>query len=175
QLRKLAENNAKHVLLRKALSFFPTLTKKGLFAQLRGEARPERRRAILGLLEAYGADGRSTALEELDAELQRKPEQIDTYYLRNLIYLLHRVPRESDDGLDAELDALARSSARGQNIYVIKEAATALALIKSDACVKLLTMRLAEIEATLLRSDTSMYPMEEMQKVLDRIASALAR
>src|SRR5204862_3504701 len=99
----------------------------------------------------------------------------DTYYLRNLIYILHRVPRESDDGLDKELDALSRSSARGQNIYVIKEAATALAQIKSDACVKLLTMRLAEIEATLLRSDTSTYPMEEMQKVLDRIASALAR
>ena len=175
QLKKLAENKAKHGLLRRALSFFPTLTKEGLFAQLRGEARPERRRSILGVLEAYGPDGRVHALTELDAELQRKPEEVDTYYLRNLIYLLHRIPRESDQDLDKELDALARASARGQNIYVIKEAATALALVKNDACVKLLTMRLAEIEATLLRSDTSTYPMEEMQKVLDRIASALAR
>jgi hypothetical protein len=175
QLRKMAETKSKHVLLRKALSFFPTLTKEGLFAQLRGEERPERRRAILGLLEAYGTDGRAHALAELDGELQRKPEEVDTYYLRNLIYLLHRIARESDDGIDKELDALSRASARGQNIYVIKEAATALGLIKNDACVKLLTMRLAEIEATLLRSDTSTYPMEEMQKVLDRIAGALAR
>jgi hypothetical protein len=174
-LRKLAENKSKHALLRKALSFFPTLTKEGLLSQLRGEARPERRRAILGLLEAYGTEGRAHALTELDLELLRKPEEVDTYYLRNLIYLLHRIPRESEDGLDKELDALSRSSARGQNIYVIKEAATALGLIKNDACVKLLTTRLAEIEATLLRSDTSMYPMEEMQKVLDRITSGLAR
>ena len=175
QLKKYVENKMKHVLLRKALSFFPTLTKEGLFAQLRGETRPERRRSILGLLEAYGPEGRTTALTELDAELQRKPDETDTYYLRNLIYLLHRVARDSDDGADKELDALARASARGQNIYVIKEAATALGLIKSDACVKLLTMRLAEFEATLLRSDTSTYPMEEMQKVLDRIAAALGR
>jgi hypothetical protein len=175
QLKKYTENKAKHVLLRKALSFFPALTKEGLFAELRGEARPERRRSILGLLEAYGNDGRGTALAELDAELQRKPEEVDTYYLRNLIYLLHRVARESDDGMDKEIDALGRASARGQNIYVIKEAATALGQIKTDGCVKLLTMRLAEIEATLLRSDTSMYPMDEMQKVLDRIAGALGR
>src|SRR5262249_45121579 len=175
QLKKLAENKNKHGLLRRALSFFPTLTKEGLFVQLRGEQRPERRRSILGLLEAYGAEARALALAELDAELHRKPEEVDTYYLRNLIYILHRVPRESDEGIDKELETLGRASARGQNIYVIKEAATGLALIKTDACVRLLTTRLAEMEATLLRSDTSMYPMEEMQKVLDRITGALAR
>ena len=74
--------------------------------------------------------------------------------------------------MDKELDALARASARGQNIYVMKEAATALGLIKTEPCVKLLTTRLAEVEATLLRSDTSLYPMEEMQK---RIAGDLLR
>src|ERR1041385_4186743 len=93
QLKKYVENKMKHVLLRKALSFFPTLTKEGLFEQLRGESRPERRRSILGLLEAYGPEGRATALAELDAELQRKPDEADTYYLRNPIYLLHRVAR----------------------------------------------------------------------------------
>src|SRR5207249_3389930 len=141
QLRKFAENKSKHALLRKALGFFPTLTKGSLFQQLRGEQRPERRRAILGLLEAYGGEGRATALAELDVELQRNPSEVDTYYLRNLIYILHRIARESDESIDKELDALARSSARGQNIYVVKEAANALAQIKSEACVKLLTMR----------------------------------
>jgi hypothetical protein len=175
QLKKMADNKAKHVLLRRALSFFPTLTKEGLLEQLRGEERPERRRWILGLLEAYGPEARAVALPELDAELQRKPEEVDTYYLRNLIYLLHRIARDSDDTLDREVEALSRASARGQNIYVIKEAVTALGQIKNDGCVKLLTTRLAETEATLLRSDTSSYPMEEMQKVLDRIAGALAR
>ena len=175
QLRKFAENKAKRALLIKALGFFPTLTKESLFQQLRGEERPERRRFLLGLLEAYGAEARNIALDQLDAELQQKPGEADTYYLRNLIYLLHRVPRESDDGVEREMETLTRASARGQNIYVIREAATALGLIKTEASVKVLTMRLAEIEATLLRSDTSSYSMEEMQKVLDRVAGALAR
>lgn len=174
-LRKSAENKIKRPLLIKVLSFFPSLTRESLFQQLRGEERPERRRSLLGLLEAYGAAARNTALDQLDAELQAKPGEADTYYQRNLIYLLHRVPRESDDGVDRELETLTRASSRGQNIYVIREAANALGLIKTEASVKLLTMRLAEVEATLLRSDTSSYSMEEMQKVLDRLTGALAR
>jgi Domain of unknown function (DUF4388) len=174
QLRKCAESKTKRPLLIKVLSFFPTLTKDALFEQLRGEEKPERRRSLLGLLEAYAAEARERALDELDAELKRPPKEADTYYLRNLIYLLHRIPRESDDTA-RELDALTRASARGQNIYVIREAANALGLIKNEATVKLLTMRLAEMEATLLRSDTSSYSMEDMQKVLDRVTGSLSR
>ena len=175
QLRRYAENRTKHVLLRKALGFFPTLTRQSLLKELRGEARPERRRALLGLLEAYGAAGRVAALAELENEIARPPNEVDTYYLRNLIYLLHRVARDADEGLDKELELLGRATARGQNIYVIKEAVIPLGHIKTDGSVKLLVTRLAEFEAILVRKDTSLYPMDEMQKVIDRIASALAR
>jgi hypothetical protein len=41
--------------------------------------------------------------------------------------------------------------------------------------VKVLVMRIAEFEAILVRKDTSLYPMDEMQKLLDRIVAALAR
>ncbi len=174
RLRKYAENKTKHFQLRKALSFFPTLTKESLLGQLRGEQRPERRRALLGLLEAYGQGGRLAALPELENELNRPPEDVDTYYLRNLIYLLHRIPRDSDDGLDKEMELLTRSSARGQSIYVIKEAVIPLGHIKNDASVKLLTMRLAEFEVMLMRKDTT-YPFDEMHKLLDRIITALVR
>lgn len=174
RLKKYTENKAKHPLLRKALGFFPTLTKLSLFAQLRGEQRPERRRALLSLLEAYGSDARATALTELENELNRGPE-IDTYYLRNVIYLLHRITRDSDEAADKELELLGRASGRGQNIYVIKEAVIPVGQLKGDAPVKLLTTRLAEFEAMLVRKDISLYPMEEVQKVLDRIVTALAR
>lgn len=175
QLKKYAENRSKHPLLRKALATFPTLTKESLLQQLRGEERPERRRALLGLLEAWGAEGREAALVELEAELNRPADQIDTYYLRNVIYLLHRIPREADATVAKELELLTRSSARGQSIYVIKEAVIPMGQIKSDAAVKVLTTRLAEFEAILVRKDISMYPMDEMQKLLDRIVAALAR
>ncbi len=174
QLKKYAENKSKHALLRKVLSSFPALTKESLLADLRGEQRPERRRALLSLLEAYGGEARSAALVELEAELKRSPAEIDTYYLRNVIYLLHRIPRESED-FQKELELLTRASARNQSIYVIKEAVIPLGQMKGDAAVKLLTLRLAEFEALLLRKDTSLYPAQEMQKVLDRTVAALAR
>jgi len=170
QLRKYAENKIKHAALKIALEFFPTLHLYKLFEQLRGEARAERRRALLGFLEAYGDNARDAAIAQLETELERP--DVDTYYLRNLIYLLHRIQRDSTDTVDRELDALAKTSAIGQNIYVVKEAATALGQIRSEASVKLLTTRLAEYEALLLRNDTQ-YPVVEVQKLLDRIAIAL--
>lgn len=173
QLRKYVENKGRHAALKIALEFFPTLHIDQLFQQLRGEPRAERRRTLLGLIEAHVLDGRQYALEELERELQRS--DVDTYYLRNLIYLLHRILRDNDDDLDRELQALTQASARGQNIYVIKEAMTAIGQIRTEASVKLLTTRLAEFEALLLRGDTSQYPVGEMQKLLDRITASLAR
>lgn len=175
RLKKYAENKSRHPLLRKVLSYFPTLTMPSLFQQLRGEERPDRRRSFLGLLEAYGTEARAAALAELETELGRAADDVDTYYLRNVIYLLHRIQRDSDEGLDKELELLTRATARGQNIYVIKEAVIPLGYLKSEAAAKVLTMRLAELEAMLVRKDISHYPLDEMQKVLDRIVSALGR
>jgi Domain of unknown function (DUF4388) len=173
QLRKYAENRGRHAALRLVLGFFPTLRLDDLFRRLRGEERAERRRSLIGFIEAWGAPGRDAALDEFERELDRP--DIDTYYLRNLIYLLHRVQRGSDDGIAREIELLERASARGQNIYVIKEVATALGQINLEASVKLLTLRLAEFEAMLLRGDVGEYPTAEVQKLLDRIVGALAR
>jgi hypothetical protein len=174
QLKKYTDNKAKHALLRKALDFFPSLTKESLLKDLRGEERPERRRSLLGLLEAHGEAARDAALVQLEEELNRPPEEVDTYYLRNVIYLLHRIPRSVHAESEKELALLSKSTARGQNIYVIKEAVLPLAQMKGDAAVKLLTTRLAEIELILIRKD-AIYPVEEMHKLLDRIVTALAR
>ena len=174
QLKKYTENRSKHAVLRKALSFFPTLSRESLLRELRGEEKPERRRSLLALLEAWGPAAREAALADLDVELKRPEGEADTYYLRNLIYLLHRIPRESETSIDREVELLTRSTARGQSIYVIKEAMLVLGQIKTDAVVKLLTTRLAETEAILLRKDAT-YPVDEMQKLLDRICAALAR
>jgi Domain of unknown function (DUF4388) len=173
QLRKYTENKTKHAAMRLALNFFPTLHLETVLRQLRGEARAERRRTLLGIIEAYGALGRNAALARLDGELRRA--DVDTYYLRNLIFLLHRIPRETGEDAEHELASFTQASAPGQNIFVIKEAATGLGQIKTESSAKVLTTRLAEFELTLLRNDTSSYPAAEMQKLLDRIIAALAR
>lgn len=173
QLRNYAETRSKHAAVKFALEFFPTLRLQTLLQNLRREPRAERRRSILGFIEAYGTLGRDAALDELENEL-RRPEHA-TYYLRNLIYLLHRIPRPSPEATPREFDCLTKASEPGQLIYVIKEAATALGLIKTEESAKLLTTRLAQFEAKLLREETSAYPAGEMRKLLDRIISALAR
>jgi hypothetical protein len=173
QLRKFAENKSRHAAVKIVLEFFPTLRLGALFGKLRVESSAERRRSLLGFIEAYGAVGRDAALDELDQELER--DEHFRYYLRNLVYLTHRIARESDETIGRELAALAKSSEPGNLIYVIKESATALGLIRTDASVKLLTTRLAEFEAMLFRNDTSSYPIGEMQKLLDRIIGALGR
>lgn len=173
QLRKYAENRGRHAALRLVLGFFPTLRLEELFRRLRGEERAEKRRSLIGFVEAWGVVGRHAALAELGREIERP--DIDTYFLRNLIYLLHRIQRASDDSVPRELELLGRVSVRGHNIYVIKEAATALGQIPLEASVKLLTLRLAEFEAMLLRNDVGDYPPAEVQKLLDRITGALAR
>jgi hypothetical protein len=172
QLRKYAERG-RHNTLKIALGFFPTLALDKLLQSLRGEPNAERRRSLLGFIEAYGAIARETAVAELERERQRS--DADTYYLRNLVYILHRITRDGSTDLDRELASLTAVTARGQNIYVIKEAATALGYIRTDAAVTLLTTRLAEFEALLLRSDATVYPLPEMQKLLERVTGALAR
>jgi hypothetical protein len=172
QLRKYTENRSRHAALKIALEFFPTLRLDTLLSELRGEAKADRRRLLLGFIEAYGQAGREAALAALAGELDR--HDADTYYLRNLIYILHRVTRESNETLPQELAALADASAPGQNIYVVKEAATALGQLRKDGAVELLTGRLVEFEALLLQGDTS-NPPAEVQKLLDRITSSLAR
>ncbi|HKR63767.1 MAG TPA: DUF4388 domain-containing protein, partial [Thermoanaerobaculia bacterium] len=173
QLRKYTENKRKHAAVRLVLEFFPTLRLENVLHQLRGEPRAERRRTLLGIIEAYGVLGREGALAALEQELQRS--DADTYYLRNLIFLMHRIARDSESTVDRETALLTQASVPGQNIYVIKEAVTGLAHNKTEAAVKVLTTRLAEFELILLRNDTSSYPIAEMQKVLDRIIASLSR
>jgi hypothetical protein len=175
QLKRYSEDKNRLTALRQVLATFPPLRRDSLFQQLRGEERPERRRAILGLLEAYGPNARDAALDELEAELGRPAHDVDTYYLRNVIYLLHRIHRDPDAAAEREIQLLARSTEKGQSIYVIKEAVVPLGNIRSDAVVKILTMRLAEFEALLLRPESTIYPVDEMQKLLDRITAALGR
>jgi hypothetical protein len=172
QLRKYTDNRSRHAALKIALEFFPTLKLEKILRDLRGEEKADRRRLLLGYAEAYGQSGRDAAVIELENELQRP--DVDTYYLRNLIYILHRVTRDSNDSVDRELQALTAASEPGQNIYVIKEAATALGSIRTDGAAELLTRRLAEFEALLLKGDAS-YPAGEAHKLLERITSSLAR
>ncbi|HVR43597.1 MAG TPA: DUF4388 domain-containing protein [Thermoanaerobaculia bacterium] len=175
QLKKYEEDRIRHPLLRKVLGSFPSLTVEGLLGALRGEHRPERRRALLALLEAWGTQAREAALRELEIEMARPPDEVVTYYVRNMVYLLHRIPREPGAPVEKELTLLTRASIPGESIWTIKEAMIPIGQIHTDASVRLLAARLAEFENLLIARETSIYAAIDLQKVLDRIVAALAR
>ena len=174
KLRDFVGERGRHALLRNVLAAFPSLSTDALLADLRGEKRPERRRSLLALLEAWGPAARDAALKRLQEELEHGPGG-DTWFLRNTIFLLHRIPRASDNTIDAELEILRRASSREQAIWVVKEAVVAIGTIRGQVASRLLIERLNEQEGALLRGDDSQGPLVERVKAVDRIVTALAK
>lgn len=174
RLRAYALEPSRHALLRSVLVFFPTLSPEGLLSELRGERRPERRRSLLGLLEVWGSAAREAALRQLRTELEMGPAA-DTWFLRNTIFLLNRIPRESEAGMEEELEALRQASSRSQVVWVIKEAIMAICAIRGAQATRLLLERLGDLENVLLRGDESRGPLAESYKAVDRVIAGLAK
>jgi hypothetical protein len=174
QLRNYVGEPARHTLLRKILGFFPSLSSEAMLSDLRGEPRQDRRRTLLALLQAWGPAGRDAALRRLKEELEQGPGA-DTWFLRNTIFLLHRIPREDESSTEEELEVLRQASSRDQMIYVAKEAIVAIATIHSTQAGRLLNERLTELENAVLRGDESRGPLEESLRTIDRIIAGLAK
>jgi hypothetical protein len=175
RLRKHIESKDSHFLLRRVLSFFTAYGLQNLFEELRLEQKRERRRAILALLEVYGIEAREEAMKMLDTLVTQKPDNESHFVARNLVYLLHRIPRPSDGTLEKELDILAGLSSTTYKAIVVREAISALAQIKHDRAERILLTRLRELEASLASPGLSRYTVQETKQLIDRIVAALGR
>ena len=105
RVRSLGEDARNHETLTRILSFFPAFTTASLIGELQGEEKRDRRRLLLSLLEIHGAEARATALSLLVAAKRSNPAH-DWHFKRNLLYLLRRIPRGTEDPSDSELDVL---------------------------------------------------------------------
>jgi hypothetical protein len=175
KLRQHIESKDSHFLLRRVLSFFTAYGLENLFEELRLEQKRERRRAILALLEVYGIEAREQAMKMLDTLVTQKPDNESHFVARNLVYLLHRIPRPADGSLEKELDILAGLSSTTYKAIVVREAITALAQIKHDRAERILLTRLRELEASLASPGLSRYTVQETKQLIDRIIAALGR
>jgi len=175
QLREHAEKPEKHELLRRVLSFFPAYSPRGLLSALYNEPRRDKRRLCLSLLEPYGLEARGVAVEKV-AEFAANPSaDPHGYYLRNLVYLLRRIPPPNGAPSDRELALLLGLSAWSQPLLVVREVVATLGGVKHDRAEEVLIARLQEAEQMLAHGTAHGKDPAEILGALDWIVAALAR
>ena len=172
-LRKCAEVPEQHALLRKVLSFFNALTPQGLIESLRDEPKRDHRRLLLSLLEVHGAATRALVLELLKLPMSPNATNVESYFLRNLLYLLRRIPAEPDESQEELLQLASIHADLRYHPYVVKEAIAYLGQFKKLKAEQKLILLMNDIEAIL---DTAKPPADaqELLTLLDRIATSLA-
>lgn len=173
-LRKLAEEPTNHEPLRRVMNFFPALSVPALCDALQTEERRDRRRLILALIEAHGESARPELFERIKHSVETFGDN-DSYFQRNILYLLRRITPAKDQSLDAELEMVGRMSEAGRPIVLVKEAVANLAQIRYEKAEKVLISRLNEYEALATSGDKGPYPPGETVSLIDRLVYGLAR
>ncbi len=175
QLKKFAEKPDQHGLLRKVLQFFTEYTASGLLEELPREPKRDRRRLILGLLEAHGPPARAAAFEALQRTPATAVGEEEWFFRRNLVYLLRRIPRSAEASFEEESDVVLRHAQLGLPLILIKESITTLGQYRDEQAEKGLAQLLGEIEAMLARPEEAPYEAKDLRALLDRVASTLAK
>ncbi|MGV8039655.1 MAG: DUF4388 domain-containing protein [Thermoanaerobaculaceae bacterium] len=174
RLRTSSEDPSAFSGLRRVLRFFPTLQPPALLDALRTEERRERRRLLLTLLEAHGAEVRELALSQLTDSVETFGDT-DPYFQRNLLYLLRRIPRPEGGLVEQEVALLARLSEPGRPLALVKEAVASLGMQRHERAEQTLIQRVREIEHLLAHPASSPHPTADLVSLLDRVVYALSR
>jgi len=174
QLRRLAEEPQLHEMLRRAMGFFPALTAERLLDRLQQEDAREKRRLLLSLVEVHGTRARECALQRLGESVTTFGSK-DSFYQRNLLYLLRRLPRSPEAPIERELELLLRLSQLGQPLPLVKEAIANLGQLKDERAERALIARISEFEQELLKPSVRGRDPAELSSALDRAVFALAR
>lgn len=161
--------------LLRVLRFFRPLQPLALLQALSVEQRRERRRLVLDLVEAHGQPARNEALDLLRADPEEVMSDDEAYMRRNLIYLLRRVPRLDDEGIDEEVAILARHAAPQYPPVVVKEAIGALGQLSGRRAEQALLSLRERMQAASSGSSLETTRPEELGVYLERISSALTR
>jgi hypothetical protein len=174
RVRLLGEDSRNHEPLARILSFFPALTAAKLIDELHGEEKRERRRLLLSLLEIHGAEARATALGLLAGSPEGEPAH-DWHFKRNLLYLLRHIPRATEEPTSAELDVLVSLADPSLPPPLVKEAIAGLSVARHERSEAALVSIVHGLESMLAKRGDAPFDEAELQPLLDRAVSALAR
>ena len=174
RLRGYVESPHQRPLLRKVLGFFPDLTPEGLLAKLRVEEVRNRRRLIMMLLEIHGTDARPAVFKALQETVNERDDRI-WYFQRNLLHLMHLIPRENDFCSDEEISVIIPFTKLNHPSQVAREALSNLGIKNDRRAEKALVACLGEYEKTLVNIDGTPFQPAEIRLLLDRIILVLVR
>ncbi len=174
RLREYLEDEDKHHLLRRVMSFFPRFAPAELFGELEAESNRDRRRFLLMVLNAQAEATRKAALEKLH-EVAAGDASYPWYFERNLVYLLRTTRRPSDAPADPEIDVLIPMSELEGPLPLVREALATLGQIQHERAVTALVARVSELEDSLLGKRQLPHDEGELRALLDSVAGMLAR
>jgi hypothetical protein len=168
---------ANRPILRRLAGFLTAWSIPELLDSIVFQPDQKKRRMTLALLEVWGVEARQPVFDRLAlavAEPSRDPDA--WWHLRNLVYLMHRLPRP-EKGTDPKLELalVAPFSQLGEHPSFQRETFTLLGQLPGGAGAGLLVQRLAEIERSLEGTVAPPHPLPEMWKVLNTLAGALVR
>jgi hypothetical protein len=174
RLREYLEDESKHHLLRRVMSFFPRFAPGELFAELETESNRDRRRFLLMLLNAQAESTRAAALEALH-EVVAGDASYPWFFERNLVYLLRTTRRPADAPADPEVDVLIPMSELEGPLPLVREALATLGQIQHERAVTALVARVSELEDALLGKRQLPHNEDELRALLDSVVGMLAR
>jgi len=174
RLREYLEDEDKHHLLRRVMSFFPRFAPGELFAELETESNRDRRRFLLMLLNAQAEATRKAALETLQ-EVVAGDASHPWFFERNLVYLLRTTRRAPDAPADPEVDVLVPMSELEGPLPLVREALATLGQIQHERAVTALVARVSELEDALLGRRQLPHDEDELRALLDSVVGMLAR
>jgi uncharacterized protein DUF4388 len=175
RIRFFADAPDKHRLLRKVLAFYLPFRPEGLLEELQTSPKRDRRRLLLLLVEVHGAQGREVCLAWLAHAQTGAATRDDWHILRNLVYLLRRIPRPADAAPEAEIDLLTGLADPARPIPLLKEVVAALGAIRHEKTEHALLRFLSRLEEKLVQAPASAPPGGDLVALLDRVVSALVR
>ena len=158
------------ICLKRTVRFFRALQPVALLQALALEPKRERRHLLIDLLELHGQSARTEALDLLRSELRGAMTSEEAYVRRNLIFLLRRVPRPGEDGLDEEVAIVSRHAAPHLPSVVVKEAIGALAQLPGRRAEQALLDIRERLDA-----EADMAAAEDLASYRERLSSALER
>jgi len=175
RLRRFAERGDTRPALRMIMTFFDALRPEGLLPQLDREPRRERRHQVLAMLEAHGLPARAKAWEMLKTSVENPQAEADPFFQGNLVYLLRIIPRPAEASVDDEVQVVMRTPGRDSPPPVVKQVIGFLASVRHEKSERALITYLRLFENMLLQPPTAVYSLPDIEMLLDRTCTALAR
>lgn len=174
-LLQAAAEERQRPLLRRLLGIHPGWAPRELLDDLDLQADPKRRRLLLTLLEVWGGEARPIVVERLGLAIAGGGRESNAWwFLRNLVFLLHRLPRGPASDPRQELELVGPFSSLGWHPSFQKEAFLLLAGLPGAVGLPLLVQRLGEAERAAA-APAPPRPREELAKVFQALAGALVR